>query len=77
MAYTEAGKKATMKYIKGNYDRLEIKIPKGRKTAVEAAAKERGESINSLVNGFLREVTGLSEPDWKRTEADEGAEANA
>lgn len=77
MAYTEASKKATMKYIKGNYDRLEIKVPKGRKATVEAIAEARGTSINSLVNGFLREAAGLSEADWKRTEAEEGAEENA
>lgn len=66
-----------MKYIKGNYDRLEVKIPKGRKAAVEAVAKERGESVNGIINAFLREIVGMSESDWKRTEAEEGAEENA
>lgn len=59
------------------YDSLRIRIPKGRKATVEAVAKARGESINGLVNGFLREAAGLSEDDWKRTEAEEGAEENA
>ncbi len=71
MAYTEASKKATMKYIKENCDRLEIKVPKGRKATVAAVAKERGESINGLVNAFLREAAGLSEEEWKRVEAEE------
>ena len=68
MAYTEANKRATMKYIKANYDRLEIKIPKGRKAAVEAHAKAKGESINGLVNALLRADMGLSEADWKQSE---------
>ena len=68
MAYTEANKRATMKYIKANYDRLEIKIPKGRKAAVEAHAKAKGESINGLVNALLRADMGLSETDWKQAE---------
>lgn len=68
MAYTEANKRATMKYIKANYDRLEIKIPKGRKAAVEAHAKAKGESINGLVNALLRADMGLSEADWKQAE---------
>lgn len=66
MAYTEAGKRATMKYVKENYDRLNIKVPKGRRVTVEAIAKARGESINGLVNSFLREAAGLSEDEWKQ-----------
>lgn len=72
MAYTEAGKRATMKYVKENYDRLNIKIPKGRKATVEAVAKARGESINGLVNSFLREITGLTEQEWKQNEETPG-----
>lgn len=59
------------------YDSLRIRIPKGRKAIVEAVAEARGMSVNGLVNGFLREAAGLSESDWKRTEAEEGADENA
>lgn len=65
MAYTESSKKATIKYVKRNYDRLEIKIPKGRKAAVEAHAQQKGESVNGLVNGLLREDMGMTEEEWK------------
>lgn len=65
MAYTEAQKRATIKYLKANYDRIEIKVPKGRKTAVEAHAKNKGESVNSLVNALLRADMGLTEAQWK------------
>ena len=57
------------------YDSLRIRVPKGRKATVEALAKARGESVNGLVNGFLRGAAGLTEADWKRTEAEEGTEA--
>lgn len=50
------------------YDRLAITVPKGRKQAVEAFAKERGESVNGMVNRLVRGEMGLSEDDWKRGE---------
>lgn len=66
MAYTEAGKRASMKYIKENYDRLNIKVPKGRRSAIEAVAKAKGMSINGLVNNYLRESAGMTEAEWKQ-----------
>lgn len=50
------------------YDRLNIVIPKGRKQAVEAHAKSKGESINNLVNELLRVDMGLSEDEWKQND---------
>ena len=67
MAYSEANKRATIKYVKANYDRLEIKVPKGRKAAIEAHVKNKGESINGLVNALLRADMGLTEEQWKET----------
>lgn len=72
MAYTKATMRAVDKYVKANYDRIEVKVPKGRKSAVEAHAKAKGESINGLVNALLRADMGLSEDDWKQvTEGEE------
>lgn len=48
------------------YDDLRIRIPKGRKGEVEAYSLTKGESVNGLVNNFLREALGLSEEEWKR-----------
>ena len=50
------------------YDRVSIMLPKGRKADVEALARERGESVNGLVNGLLREISGMTDEQWKRTE---------
>ena len=54
------------KYNTENYDSLRIVVPKGRKQTVEAYAKERGESINGLVNSLLRKELGISEAEWKQ-----------
>ena len=54
------------KYNSENYDSLRIVVPKGRKQTVEAYAKERGDSINNLVNTLLRNELGISEAEWKR-----------
>ena len=56
MAYTKATMKAVDKYVKNNYDSFLVRVPKGRKKDLEDYAKERGESVNGLVNLLLREA---------------------
>lgn len=70
MAITKAQQKAVSKYVANNYDRIEIKVPKGRKATVEACAKARGESVNGMVNALLMEAAGLTEAEWKQPAAD-------
>lgn len=67
MAYTKATMKAVDKYVKNNYDRLAITIPKGRKETIDTFAKKEGTSINGLVNRLLRETIGITEEEWKAT----------
>ena len=71
MAISDAQKRAVAKYNAANYDRIEIKVPKGRKADIEAHAKAKGESINGLVNTLLRADMGMSDEEWKK---DNGAE---
>lgn len=72
MAYTKAGMRAVDKYVRENYARLNIKIPKAQEDAVKAHAASKGESLNGLVNTLLRDDMGLSEEEWKHVpEADE------
>lgn len=68
MTASKAQIKATNKYNAANYDNLRIVVPKGRKAAVEAHARDRGESVNGLVNALLRAEMGLSEDEWKKGE---------
>ena len=71
MAYTEASKRATIKYIKGNYDRVEIKVPKGQKATIEAAAAATGESVNQYTQKAILARMGLEEWPDKQEEMHE------
>lgn len=44
MPTTKAQQKAVHKYVKANYDRIEITVPKGQKQAIQAHAEKKGES---------------------------------
>ena len=70
MPVSKAQIKATNKYNASAYDRLNLVIPKGKKAAVEAFAKSKGESVNGLVNALLRAEMGLSEEEWKKAEGE-------
>ena len=67
MPASKAQIKATNKYNAAAYDRLNIVVPKGRKQVIEAHAKARGESVNSLVNTLLRVDIGWTEDQWKES----------
>ena len=68
MPASKAQQRAVAKYMAANYDEMKIRIPKGRKKAVEAHAEAKGESINGLVNALLRADMGLTENEWKKGE---------
>ena len=72
MAISKAQQRAVNKYIKGNYDRINLVVPKGRKAEIEAHAQSKGESVNGLLNGLLRAELGMSEEAWKHGEGDGG-----
>lgn len=70
MPITKAQQKAVSKYVANNYDRIEVKVPKGQKAAVEAHAKNKGMSTNALVNALLRQDMRLTEEEWKQAASD-------
>ena len=53
---SEAQKKANAKYNMKAYDRLEIKVKKGRKAELKTHAAEQGESLNGFVNRAIEEA---------------------
>jgi len=55
MPATKAQQKAVAKYMKNNYDELKIRIPKGRKEAIQAVASTQGESLNGFVSTAIEE----------------------
>ena len=50
MAKTSAAQqRAVHKYVKNNYDRLELSVPKGEKVTIQQAAKQAGQSVNAYI----------------------------
>ena len=50
MPVSKAQIKASRKYSEKAYDRIELKIPKGRKADLQGHAAKQGESLNGFVN---------------------------
>lgn len=50
MAVSKAQQRAVHKFVKDNYDRIELTVPKGRKAELKALADSRGQSVNAFVN---------------------------
>lgn len=59
MAVSKAQQKAVNKYMKENYDRINLTLPKGSKDALKAHAEGQGESINSFIKRAIMEVTEM------------------
>lgn len=59
MPASKAQQRAVAKYMAANYDEMKIRIPKGQKSTVEAAATEAGESINQYTQKALLARMGL------------------
>lgn len=63
---TKAQQKAVHKYVRNNYDRIELTVkPKGRKEEIKNHAAQRGETLNSFINRAIDETI---ERDKKPTE---------
>lgn len=54
MAVSKAQQAATAKYMKNNYDEMKIRVKKGTKQLIEAAAKADNESINGYVKKAVK-----------------------
>lgn len=53
MAYTEAQKKATLKYRKENYSRISLDLKKEKKEKYKAQAERRGMTLNAYIISLL------------------------
>ena len=56
MAVSKAQQKAVHKYVKANYDRMELTVPKGQKEVIKAHAEARGESVNGFIGRAIDET---------------------
>lgn len=59
---------ANNRYTAKAYDRINLCVPKGRKSAIEARAEECKEKVNSYLNRLIREDMGLTDAEWKDTQ---------
>lgn len=50
MAVSKANQRAVNKYVKNNYDRINVTMPKGKKDMIQAHAEANGESVNGFIN---------------------------
>ena len=53
---SKAQQRAVNKYVKANYDRVNVTFPKGRKEELNAHAQARGESVNAFINRAITET---------------------
>lgn len=53
---SKAQQRAVNKYVKANYDRVNVTFPKGRKEELKAHAQARGESVNAFINRAITET---------------------
>lgn len=56
MAVTKAQQASVNKYVKSNYDRINVTMPKGRKDIIKAHAEGKGESVNAFINRAIDET---------------------
>lgn len=47
---SKAQQKAVNKYMKENYDRVNLTLPRGKKEAIQAHVQQTGESVNGFIN---------------------------
>ena len=53
---SKAQQRAVNKYVKANYDRINVTFPKGRKEELKVHAQARGESVNAFINRAITET---------------------
>ena len=56
MPATKAQQKAVNKYMKENYDRINLVVPKGHRDMIKAHAQSRHESVNSFITRAIEET---------------------
>ena len=55
VAVSKSQQKAVHKYVKANYDRMELTVLKGRKELIKAHAEAQGQSVNAYINAAIDE----------------------
>ena len=53
---SKAQQKAVNKYVKNNYDRINVTFPKGEKELLKVHAEKQGESVNAFIVRSVHET---------------------
>ncbi len=53
---SKAQQKAVNKYVKNNYDRINVTFPKGQKEIIREHAKKQDESVNAFITRSVSET---------------------
>ena len=53
---SKAQQKAVNKYVKNNYDRINVTFPKGQKELIKAHAQKHNESVNAFIIRAVNET---------------------
>ena len=69
MPVSKAQMQAVERYNNANYENVRLRVPKGRRAAVEEAARRRGMSVNAMINAMLCWEAGLTMEEWKNVES--------
>ena len=60
---SKAQQKAVNKYMKSNYDRVNLVMPKGKKDIIQAHAAQRDESVNAYLHRAIDEAMQRDDSD--------------
>ena len=55
MPVPKSNQRAVNKYVKNNYDRVNVTMPKGKKDTIQAHAEKQGLSTNAYINAAIDE----------------------
>jgi len=61
MSESAAQRKANLKYKKKAYDRIEVRVQKGKAEIIKARASELGLGLNAYINSLIDSDIGLRE----------------
>ena len=56
MPVPKANQRAVNKYVKNNYDRINVTMPKGKKETIQSYAEAQGESVNGFIGRAISEA---------------------
>ena len=73
MTVSKAQKSATAKYESKAYDKVLVRMPKGRKDEIQVFAAQTGESVNGFINRAIGEAMGESPQQPAGTPQGDGA----